>query len=362
MGASITPKTEDEIKSEKIGELRKDCIKYNSFVNDLLNGDIAVCPKCGKPKSTKNAFYSDDSYANGYFPVCKECLLAMAEQRTKPRQEPNETRESVKKTLRYMDKPYIDSLYTAMEKNIGDDAGMRKKHSIFSAMIVQLNSLPQWKGKTYADSEFGVDDEESNAVEDTKKNQMLIKKAKKTFGSQYAPDDLLWLENRYEKYVAKYSVEQMSQETLFQMLVCQELEARQLRQTGKSTKDIDKSILDTMASLGIKPSQSNLDALTDSKTFGELLNIWENDYDNGNPLPTLPDPELEDVDHIGKYITVFFTGHLAKMMGVKNTVASIYDKFMKKFTVHKKETNDDEEEELFNQIFGSDEAMKNESE
>lgn len=362
MGASITPKTEDEIKAEKIGELRKDCIKYNNFVSDLLNGEIAVCPKCGKPKSTKNAFYSDDSYSNGYFPVCKECLLAMAEQRTKPRQEPNETRESVKRTLMYMNKPYIDSLYTAMEKNIGDDAAMRKKHSIFSSMIVQLNSLPQWKGKTWEDSEFGVDDEESNAVEDTKKNQMLIKRGKKRFGNQYQPDDLLWLENEYEDWTSSYAVEQKSQSVLFQQLCCQELEANKLRQSGKQTKDIDKSIQDTMSALGIKPSQSNLDALTDSKTFGELLDIWENDYDGGNPLPVLPDPELEDVDHVGKYITVFFTGHLAKMMGLKNTTSSIYDKFMKKFTVNKKEVNDEQEEELFNQIFGSDEVIKHESE
>lgn len=362
MAVFVTPKDEEEIKGERVTDLRKDYKKLGDFVNKLGSGEVVKCCKCGEFKSTKNAFYTDDTYADGYFPVCKECLLAMAEQRTKPRQEPNETRESVKRTLRYMNLPYIDSLYTAMEKNIGDDAAMRKKHSIFSSMIVQLKSLPQWKGKTYDDSEFGVDDEESTYVEDTKKNQTLIKRGKKRFGNQYQPDDLLWLENEYEDWTSSYAVEQKSQAVLFQQLCCQELEANRLRQAGKATKDIDRSIQDTMAALGIKPSQSNLDALTDSKTFGELLDIWENDYDSGNPLPTLPDPELEDVDHVGKYITVFFTGHLAKMMGLKNTVSSIYDKFMKKFTVNKKEVNNEQEEELFNQIFGSDEVVKNESE
>lgn len=352
MAVFVEPKDEDEIKGERVTDLRKDYKKLGDFVNKLGNGEVIKCCKCGEFKSTKNAFYTDDTYADGYFPVCKECLLAMAEQRTKPRQESNETRESVKRTLRYMNLPYIDSLYTAMEKNIGDDAAMRKKHSIFSSMIVQLKSLPQWKGKTYDDSEFGVDDDESNYIEDTKKNQTLLKKGKKNFGSNYPPDDLIWLEERYEKYCAKYSVEQMSQETLFQMLVCQELEARQLRQAGKTTKDIDKSIQDTMTSLGIKPSQSNLDALTDSKTFDQLISDWENELDGGNPLPEV-DPDFKDVDHIGQYITVFFTGHLAKMMGLKNFFSSVYDKFMSKYRVNKDEQDDEEQEKLFGQIFGT---------
>ena len=352
MAVFVTPKDEEEIKNEKVSDLRKDYLKLGDFVNQLINGEVIRCCKCGNFKSTKNAFYTDDEYASGYFPVCKECLLAMAEQRTNPRQQPNETRESVKKTLRYMNLPYIDSLYTAMEKNIADNAAMRKKRSIFSAMVVQLKSLPQWKGMTYEDSEFGIDDEENNYVEDTKKNQTLIKRGKKRFGNQYQPDDLLWLENEYEDWTSSYAVEQKSQAVLFQQLCCQELEANRLRQAGKATKDIDKSIQDTMAALGIKPSQSNLDALTDSKTFDELISVWENDLDGGNPIPE-PDPEFEDVDHIGKYITVFFTGHLAKMMGLKNFFSSVYDKFMSKFMVHKDEQNDEEEEKLFGQIFGS---------
>ena len=65
------------------------------------------------------------------------------------------------------------------------------------------------------------------------------------------------------------------------------------------------------------------------------------------------DPELKDVDGIGLLIDVFFKGHLSKMMGLRNAFSTLYDKFMKKYTVDKPEMNEEDEEALFNQIFGS---------
>ena len=65
--------------------------------------------------------------------------------------------------------------------------------------------------------------------------------------------------------------------------------------------------------------------------------------------------ELADVDKIGQYIDVFFRGHMAKTLGVKNPFTRLYENFMKKYTVNKPEYNeDDDSEELFEQIFGSD--------
>jgi len=51
---------------------------------------------------------------------------------------------------------------------------------------------------------------------------------------------------------------------------------------------------------------------------------------------------------------VFFKGHLSKMMGLKNAFSSMYDKFMKKYTVKKPEYDEDtDSEELFDKIFGN---------
>ena len=64
--------------------------------------------------------------------------------------------------------------------------------------------------------------------------------------------------------------------------------------------------------------------------------------------------EFKDVDKIGTLIDVFFKGHLSKMMNLKNAFNSLYEKFMKKYTVTKPEYHGDEySEELFEQLFGN---------
>ena len=89
--------------------------------------------------------------------------------------------------------------------------------------------------------------------------------------------------------------------------------------------------------------------LADNQTFGTLIDKWE----NTRPIPKI-DPELEDVDKIGLYLDVFFKGHLAKMMGMKNGLSRLYDKFIKKYTVTKPEYEDeDDSEALFDAIFGT---------
>ena len=105
-----------------------------------------------------------------------------------------------------------------------------------------------------------------------------------------------------------------------------------------------------MGSLNIKPSQSDGDGLTDTLTFGQLIAKWE----EGKPIPE-PEEEFKDVDKIGLYIDVFFKGHLAKMMEIKNGFSALYDKFIGKYTVNKPEYNgeDPTSESLFNKIFGN---------
>ena len=83
-------------------------------------------------------------------------------------------------------------------------------------------------------------------------------------------------------------------------------------------------------------------------SYGE----WIKKLENERPVDEIDD-ELKDVDKIGLYIDVFFKGHLAKMMGLKNGLSRLYDKFMKKYTVEKPEYQDDETNEaLFDAIFG----------
>ena len=340
--------TAEEVKKKPIADLRSYCVKIFDNYNKFINNDLIVCPYCGKPKSKVNAYYIDDRFAIGVYPQCKDCVRLEVEQRKSNKIEPNETEESVQQMLKKMDLPYIDDLYKRAVKQIKDDTGERHISSPFLSYLRQVKTLPQYDKKHWIDSDFGmIEDYEEEFIKDTRKNQKIIKYGKQRFGLNYSNQDLFWLENEYQDWISRYPCESKAQETLFRTLCCQELEREELRIHKKGTKDIDKSIQDTMNALGIKPSQSNAEAMADQMSFGQLLDKWEHD----KPIPK-PEKEFEDPDKIGLLIDVFFKGHLSKMMSLKNAFSTLYEKYMSKYTVTKPEVSEEDEEALFNQIFG----------
>ena len=222
----------------------------------------------------------------------------------------------------------------------------KNKKSPFLAYLPPIKSLPNWKGKTYADSEFelGVVTEE----EEIKINAKTIKSAKKRFGNGYSNEDYMFLENEYQDWITRYECNQKAQEEVFENLSMVKLLKKKALKEGKPTKDLDKQQQDWLDTGNLKPKQNTMDTLSDAQTFGTLIQK----YEETRPLPEI-DPELEDVDKIGLYIDVFFKGHASKMLGLKNNFTHIYEKFMKKFTVTKPQYDDEEDsEDIFNRVFG----------
>lgn len=304
---------------------------------------------CGDFKK-KDAFYQDSKYAIGRYPICKECLLKMVEQRVKDRDEPNETKESVQRVLMMMDKVYDNDFYDSCIKGANDGVKERNRHSPFATYITAIMSLPQWQGKTWRDSDFGSSVETTELTEEEiQENEEMLKRARQRFGKDYNNADLLFLEREYEDWVTRNPCETKSQETLYERICFTKLKIIKYEREGKDTTSLDKNLQDLMSSNQIKPSQNNGNALTDAKTFGQLIEKWENE----RPVPE-PSDEFKDVDKIGLLIDVFFKGHLAKMMGLKNAFSARYDQFMKKYTVNKPEYEDEEySEELFDKMFGT---------
>jgi len=339
-------KTEEEIKKLTVANVKK---SYNDLARDynkVIEQDYILCPKCGEFISREN-FYSSNKYAIGVFPQCKKCILAEVEQRDKKNDKANETKDSVKRMLQKMNLPYIDDLYESACKTVADEVNEKNRKAPFLAYLVPLKSLPQYKNKTWVDSEFelGVITEE----EETKINAKTIKAAKKRFGSGYSNEDYMFLETEYQDWTTRYACENKAQELLFKRICFKELEIDKAQKTGKDTKELDKTLQELMGSLSVKPSQSNSDSLADFQTFGQLIAKWEDE----KPIPE-PDEEFRDVDKIGLYIDVFFKGHLSKMMGLKNAFSSLYERFIRKYTVTKPQYDEDvDSEALFDQIFGS---------
>lgn len=269
----------------------------------------------------------------------------MVEQRSKKDDKPNETKESVKKMLQMMDLPYIDSLYESCAKSVYDEVNEVNRSSPFLQMVTCLKSLPQYRGMTWKDSDAEI--EEAESIVNKKVKQSTIKR----FGRGLSNEDYLFLQDQYDDWVTRYECKTKAQEELFERLSFKKLEIFKATRDGKSTKDLDESYQKLMQTANITPRQNGMDAVSEGQTLGTLIQKYEND----RPIPE-PDPDFQDVDKIGKYITVFFQGHMSKVLGLKNRFSKMYEDFMSQYTVKPPQYEEDEDsEDLFEKIFGSSE-------
>lgn len=341
-------KSEDELKSMRIGDIKKSYLEIGSKYNKMIDGDLLKCPKCGDIMSATDAFYMDKNYATGRYPICKRCLVMMVEQRNKKTDEPNETKESVQKVLKLMDRVYDDKFYEECIKGALDDTKEKMRNSPFATYIVAIQSLPQWKGKSWKDSDFG-DEASSISQAEINENSRILKSGRKRFGNDYRPDELVWLENEYQDWITRYECNTKAQEEIYKNLSTNRLERKQAVKEGKPTKEIDKTFQELLATQNIQPRQTGMDAFADAQTLGTLLQKWE----ETRPLPEI-DEDLQDVDKIGLMIDTFFRGHTLKMLGIKNTFSHLYEKVMKKYAVELPEYNEEEDSEvIFEKVFGS---------
>ena len=339
-------KTEEEVKKLTVAGVKKAYNELASDYNKLVEQDFIICPTCGEP-ITRSNYYTDKRFAIGVYPQCKKCILAEVEQRKHKNDKANETKESVKKMLQKMDLPYIDSLYDSCCKSVADEVNEKNRKSPFLAYLVPIKSLPQYKNKTWADSEFelGVITDE----EETKINAKTIKNGKKRFGVGFSNEDYMFLENQYQDWITRYECNTKTQEEIFERLSFKKWEINKATKSGQSTKDLDKTYQELMTTANIAPRQTSMDSMSDAQTFGTLIQK----YEETRPLPEI-DPELEDVDKIGLYIDSFYRGHMSKMLGLKNRFSNIYERVMEKFTVKPPEYDEETDSEiLFEKIFGS---------
>lgn len=347
------PKNELELKQLTLANLRKAYLDLADVYEKIINNELSYCPKCGKWKSSKpesSNFYSNKNNIDGIEHYgCRACILDECtdyDKKTKIRTDNKDKTIEVFKRLNWCFK--IDD-YNAQLAAINESVGEKNRGTAVQQLIVMVRSLPQYKFKTFKDSEFGVDDLENNTEESTKLVQKTLKAAKKRFGNGYSNEDYMFLENQYQDWITRFECNTKTQEEIFERLSFKKLEIHKATLDGKSTKDLDRTYQDLMNTANITPRQTSMDAMADAQTFGTLIQKYENE----RPLPEI-DPELQDVDKIGLYIDTFYRGHASKMLGLKNAFSNLYEKVMSKYTVKPPEYGEDSDSELiFEKIFGN---------
>lgn len=315
------------------------------------------CTCCGKMYTKQKGnfpFSNSPLFAGngGYVPVCKSCIDKYFVTLTDFYSGNEE--KAVDRICQICDWYYNDEVLSVCRKISSD----RSRIGAYPSKM----QLPQYKNKgiTYLDT---IKDRASTNISDfedfeqAKEEYGDLKVKKKTismFGMGYTMEQYKFLQEQFDDWTSRCESKTKAQEELFKNLCIAQLNIQIAQQSPngkvKEAMDIFQSLL---GSANLKPTQTNDNSVADSQSFGKLIKKWEDE----RPIPE-PDPEWQDVDGIVRYITVYFLGHLCKMIGIKNTYARMYEAEMAKYHVEKPEYQGDDEA-LFDSVFG---GVSNESE
>lgn len=344
MARLIQAKSSKEVAKLTVTTLRNEYNALADGYNELIDGKKLFCPKCGEWLKAETGFYSNKNFITGRYPECKRCIMQEVEQRANDTDEPNETKESVQRVLQKMDLVYDDDFYEQCVKGALDDAKERNRNSPFAIYISSILSLPNWKNKAWKDSKF-------NKIEISEKETREPRpEIKKMFGSGFTTEDYLYLQDQYDDWCQRTAVDSKAQQLYVVRICFKQLDIWKAQLAGADTTKLDTSLNDLMNAANLQPRQNVSNAATDSLTFGQLIERWEQD----RPIPE-PTEEFKDVDGIGKYIRVWFTGWLCKALGLNaNVFTKEYDEEIKKYTVEKPDyTDEGGADAIYDRLFGT---------
>lgn len=301
--------------------------KLSETYSKIMNGDFVYCHGCNEFHAVSN-FYNDKRFASGLYPLCKKTLAEMATDYDKIKKIRVDNREKTIKVFQMLDIPFIDAVYQSALQSTQEAVGEKNRSTAFQHALTIVKSLPQYKGLTFEDSDYG---DLGNPDEEQLSKRKPRKEIIKLFGSGFSNEDYLYLQDQYDDWCSRTQVDSKSQQT-YVVQICSQL--LDIYKDRKSKKDVTNKLkaLDTlMNAANLQPKQNVSNAATDSLTFGQLIEKWENE----KPIPE-PSEEFKDVDGIGKYIRVWFTGWLSKALGLKaNVFTKEFDEEIAKYNVEK---------------------------
>lgn len=294
-------------------------------------------------------------------PYCQSCVVDIYNQyvqefTNKNYKQPEQ--KAVQRICMAFDLFYNDKLYQKISKDFNKAYDNSVKNTSLISLYFKNRNLAQYKddGTDYNASIFKeydlIQDEERSMVifhrTDEEKEQ-IINKASEFFGEGFSDEDYLFLQKEYEDWTSRHECQTKAQEEIFKDICFNRLRNLKALRKNEDTKDISAAFDRMLSSGKLQPKQNYSEATSDSQTFGTLLKKWE----ETRPLPEI-DPELKDVDTIGKYMDVFVRGHTCKMVGIENAYSHLYTDEMKKYTVNLPEYDSDSDSEIiFDMMFGT---------
>lgn len=345
--ATVTKVTKSKPKKIKSKEERTD--KY-------------YCVRCNRSyvKQRRN-FYSSPSNLfkgnNNYLPFCVHCIEELFEHYT-------EVLGSDKAAMKRLCMKF--DLYWNI--NIFDSVKSKsEKDNSFVATYIARTNLQPHSGKTFDDT---LDEEAFAGTsevfipkelldDDADEDDFIVSQETVDFwGSGLPPSYYIELEKRFaywrggdtRKTAEEFDESDRATIALIKQICNLEVSITKDLALGKSVEKSTNALNTLIGSLNLKPVQKSkaegLDANAEMTPFG----CWIRKIEDERPISE-PDPEFKDVDGIIKYISVWFLGHMCKMLKINNKYSHLYEEELAKLRVERPEYEDEDETTILEDIF-----------
>lgn len=339
-----------------------------------VNANSFVCSTCGtaygRRKGNFPVCYGYLYRGTGFLPYCKDCVDGLFTGFVKEYEDP---RLAVQQMCRKLDLYWSPSIYEKIESQ-------NAQRNIFSAYLSKANQY-RGAGKSYDDTIreesglLGISKEEylkrtssSRAVSSTQPTENADERdavdinipdhVKDFWGPGYTPEMYQELEQRRAYYMAKFPEgyePDIGTEVIIRQICNLEIEINKGRTTGANIAQSVKVLNELLGSANMKPIQKKAGE-ADAELERTPMGVWIQRWEEKRPLPE-SDPEMQDRDGIVRYISVWFLGHLSKMLNLKNSYSELYEKEISKLRVDRPEYADEDDEEVFNDTFAGGDGL-----
>ena len=153
---------------EKVEELQHKLDNYDK---------TAFCLMCKKHKDRESKFYVNTDPMYGGLtctPICRECARKIALRVDEKGHEHEPTKDSVKLALKYLQKPFLDSVWNASIQEAENLVSGKVKTNVWNSYIKNIQMV-NYVGLTYFDSDHFVKDKtENESVKELTTEEELI--------------------------------------------------------------------------------------------------------------------------------------------------------------------------------------------
>jgi hypothetical protein len=285
---------------------------------------------------------------NKFLPICTKCVDKFVDQYTDLFESQD---EAIKRICLHWDIYMSDSLIESSKKVSADNSRIK-------GLIKQCN-MSQNAGKTY-DTYLHEQEEESRSdiIEtaedfDRLKGEDKIKLSKnslKVWGFGFSADDLEFLNSEFADWKARTIVEGKNRESLVKELCIIKLQQNKSLLAGNidTYQKLTDTFQKTLDRANLTPKIEDANEKAGEKPIGVMIEMFENEHPIPEPLEC-----WKDIDGIMKLITVYFIGHLCKMLGIKNRYAKMYEDEMDKYRVEIPELEEADSEDVYDYLLNN---------